>query len=146
MLVECARIISVHDGQLTVTGTRPAHCARCVAGKGCGGGIIGKLVSRPDQQITLAAPAGVDWQPGQLVQLQVPARVLLSSAAVVYLGPLAGLIIGALCGFAVGRTDLTTAAGAAAGLLAGIAGVARFASGVHQRRLALAVTAVQQPR
>ncbi|NNF16027.1 MAG: SoxR reducing system RseC family protein [Gammaproteobacteria bacterium] len=132
MLIECAHITAVHGDQITLESSRPANCARCAAGQGCGGGIFARLVASQKSQITVSAGRNHTWQPGQQVRLQLPANAVLKAAALVYILPLAGLMLGAALGAGIGTSDQAVAAGSLLGLLVAAALVWRVAPGFRR--------------
>ena len=106
MLFECATITSVSDGRLTLQSIRGSACERCARGEGCGGGIIGKLAFRRQPELELNVPLAQQFKVGQRVELSVPARRVMALAAVVYLIPLVGLLVGAMAGQWLLGTDI----------------------------------------
>ncbi|MGM0450037.1 MAG: SoxR reducing system RseC family protein [Pseudomonadota bacterium] len=97
-----------------------AGCPRCAAGEGCGQGLLGVMRGEP-RPVTLwvTVPEGSEVAPGDCVMLTVPPSALVAGAALVYLAPLAGLVLGAVVADTLvpGPEALTVAAG-----LAGLAG------------------------
>lgn len=77
---------------------RGSACERCARGEGCGGGIIGKLAFRTQPVLEIDVPDAGEFAPGQTVELSVPAQRVMALAALVYLIPLLGLLLGALSG------------------------------------------------
>ncbi|MCZ6560926.1 MAG: SoxR reducing system RseC family protein [Gammaproteobacteria bacterium] len=73
-----------------------AGCERCAQGKGCGGGLLSKLLG--DRLFQLRVPAPDDIKVGDQVQLGISERALLGASCLVYLLPLFALLMGALLG------------------------------------------------
>lgn len=73
-----------------------AGCARCAEGKGCGGGLLSRLLG--DRLFQLRVPVSADIRVGDQVQLGISEGALLSAACLMYLLPLFALITGALVG------------------------------------------------
>lgn len=115
-VIECA-------GQRARVRVQPAQgCPRCAAGEGCGQGVIGAMrgESRPvDFWITV--PEGERVSPGDAVMLTMAPSALVAGSALVYLLPLAGLVLGAILGqgLTAGSEAVTTMAGAV-GLVGGL--------------------------
>src|SRR5690606_19948088 len=126
MLYERATVLE-HDGRWAwVQAASQAGCARCAAGRGCGGGIFGRLLgSRLHRVRALNEPAA---KPGDTVLLGLAEAVLWQGALRVYGWPLGLLLVGLLAG---------QTGGDAGALLGGVIG---FGSGWllgrwHSRRL-----------
>lgn len=68
-------------------------CSSCSSQKSCGTGIVSKAVGNKSLNWQLNTEKCV--KPGQVVEIGLPEKSLLQSAAVVYLIPLFALIIGA---------------------------------------------------
>jgi len=68
-------------------------CNSCSSQKSCGTGIVSKAVGSKSLHWHLVTPKAV--KKGQVVEIGLPEKSLLQSAAVVYLIPLFALIIGA---------------------------------------------------
>ncbi len=120
MLSECAEIIQLHEDGLTVRSRRPAACAKCERGEGCGGGLVGRLLRNPDQTLFVNTQPDSAWEKGQSVQLLIPASTVLRLAAVAYGLPLLGVMLGALIASFVSENNALTILSAVAGLVAGI--------------------------
>lgn len=120
MLFECATITSISSTHLTLQSARGSACERCARGKGCGGGVIGKLVFRRQPVLELDLPGLADYAVGQRVELSVPAQRVMKLAALVYLIPLAGVLIGALCGHWLLGSDAAAIVTSIAGFVASI--------------------------
>jgi len=97
-------------------------CQRCASGQGCGGGLLGSLLGDRLHRIRVER-RGFELQPGDQVELGIREIGLVWAAAIAYLLPLAGLLIGAVAaGAAAGfDSDGYTLVGGLAGLLLAIA-------------------------
>lgn len=73
-----------------------AGCARCAEGKGCGGGLLGRLLG--DRLFQLRVPVRTGISVGDQVQLGISEGALLGAACLMYLLPLLALLAGALIG------------------------------------------------
>ncbi len=90
-------VIECQQGRARVRVEPAPGCPRCAAGEGCGQGIIGAMrgESRPvDFWVTV--PEGERLSPGDAIMLAMAPSALMAGSALVYLLPLAGLILGAL--------------------------------------------------
>ncbi|MEQ6885864.1 SoxR reducing system RseC family protein [Salicola sp. Rm-C-2C1-2] len=102
-----------------------AGCARCAAGEGCGQGLLGAMrkASGPES-FWVTVPGHETLVPGSRVVLRVAPADLVAGAAMVYLVPLLGLILGAfLVEVAVGGSQGATTAAGIAGLVGGLLSV-----------------------
>lgn len=126
VILEPAVVLESADGVARVRCLRQAGCARCAEGRGCGGGIFGRLLGDRLHVVEALyqdpAPA-----PGSEVVIGLPESAVLGAAVVQYLLPLLTMLVGAVLGSAVtGGGDAAAVAGAATGLLAGLWHARRF--------------------
>ncbi|GBF30857.1 hypothetical protein MnTg04_00808 [bacterium MnTg04] len=92
-----------------------AGCERCAEGKGCGGGLLSRLLG--DRLFQLRVPVSAGIGVGDQVQLGISEGALLGAACLMYLLPLLALISGALIGDFLGGDGLALLLGSL-GLLA----------------------------
>ena len=85
------RVISSRDGMLQVCFERPEMCEKC--------GACGK---HPETLVQLAGDAEI----GDFVDVEMPEAQLLKVSLLVYLTPLAGLLIGLFAGMALFENEL----------------------------------------
>lgn len=90
MIEERARVSRVDAGGVWVRALGAEGCARCAEGRGCGGGMLSRLVSprRPEVAVSGSLPA---LRAGDAVVVGLPENALLSAALVVYAAPVAGM-------------------------------------------------------
>jgi len=116
------RILSLtHDAnppRAVVEVTTSLRCARCVAGKGCGAGLIGG--SSEPRRIDAQVASGLDLREGDEVRIELAPDDLLHASLLAYGLPLAGAVIGAGIAWASGLGDLGAAVAALAGVALGI--------------------------
>ena len=96
-------------------------CPRCASGEGCGQGVIGAMrggAGPVDFWVTV--PEGESVSTGDAIMLTIAPSALMAGSALLYLLPLAGLVLGALLAqvLAVGGEAVISLAGAA-GLIGG---------------------------
>ncbi|MFO7787814.1 MAG: SoxR reducing system RseC family protein [Halospina sp.] len=100
-----------------------AGCPRCAAGEGCGQGLLGAMRGEPTPgEFWITVPEAERVTPGDRVLLRVAPSALVAGAALVYMVPLLGLVLGAvlaqaLAGGGEGVTTVAGIGGLAAGLL-----------------------------
>lgn len=114
-----ARVLQVQDGRATLACDESTACAACAPGRGCGMRWLGRDSRRP---LVLAADRVGDatLSTGDTVTVTVADGDLLSSAARLYLPPLAGLLVGPiLARYLLQSGDELAALAAAVGLLGG---------------------------
>ena len=92
-----------------------AGCERCAEGKGCGGGLLSRLLG--DRLFQLRVPVSAGIGVGDQVQLGISEGALLGAACLMYLLPLLALISGALIGDFLGGDGVALLLGSL-GLLA----------------------------
>jgi sigma-E factor negative regulatory protein RseC len=119
VIEERAVVSRVEDGRVWVRPFGVESCARCREGRGCGGGVIGRLVSRrrPDVPVQLrqALP-----RVGDVVIVGVEEQALMQAALAVYALPILTLLLAG--GFAhqvLQAHELLVAAFGALGLIGG---------------------------
>jgi sigma-E factor negative regulatory protein RseC len=90
MIEQQAQVLSVSGGKVSVRIGAGSGCATCDAGKGCGGGVFGRLLRR--RPVVLKLDNTVEAGAGQAVVVGLPERLFLKLTARFYLFPLlAGL-------------------------------------------------------
>lgn len=100
MMTALATVSAVHatakgyDVELSCE--QQTSCSSCSSQKSCGTGIVSKAVGNKSLHWHLLTQKAV--KEGQVVEIGLPEKSLLQSAAVVYLVPLFALILGALLG------------------------------------------------
>ncbi|MFT5603243.1 MAG: sigma-E factor negative regulatory protein RseC [Paracoccaceae bacterium] len=95
-MLESGRIVAVDDGALWVETIRQSTCGSCAAQKGCGQGMLNKVGDGKRNHIRVlldGAPVS-HFKLDDQVEFSVPDHVLLKAAAIVYLLPLASMLIG----------------------------------------------------
>lgn len=126
MITETGRVLEVDGEWAWIACRRQVECARCAEGRGCGGGVLGKLLG--DRLHRVRATTGkVQVATGDLVTIGLAEHAILQAAAVVYLAPLlAALAGGAIAVALTDGGDLPAIAGAIVGLLGGLAWARHF--------------------
>lgn len=124
MIEEQAEVTDIDGVHAWVSCRAQQGCARCAAGNGCGGGVLGRWLGDRLHRVRVVHQGGIAV--GDCVVIGLDERVLLRAAAAVYGVPLAALLVGASAGQALYGTDAAALAGAAAGFAAGFAWVHVF--------------------
>ena len=123
-MTESPGVVVRTEGEFAVVEAEAqAGCGRCDSVGGCSAGVLSRLFCSGPRQVR--ALNRIRARPGERVVLGVQEGALLRSAGLAYAWPLLLSLTGAMAGSSlagdpVGR-DLYGAAGAAAGLLAGLA-------------------------
>jgi sigma-E factor negative regulatory protein RseC len=121
LITETGRVLEVEGAWAWVACRRQAECARCAEGRGCGGGILGRMLGDRLHKVR-ASTGAVAVAPGDQVLIGLGEEVVLRAAAAVYLVPLLLALGGAVAAAALtGAGDLAAVPGAAAGLVLGLA-------------------------
>ncbi len=125
MIEETGQVVEVRDRYAWVTTEPRTGCNRCVARSGCGTTVLAKVLGRRNAPVQVINDIGA--AAGDRVVIGIPETGLVRGSLAVYSAPLAGLFAGALAGHylfagsAALTADLASIAGAAAGLVAGLA-------------------------
>ena len=124
MIRETVTVTAVETDCLWVEGAAKTTCGSCSARQGCGQRLLGKLMARPNVvRVPLRGGNSADYQVGKEVEIGVAEQTLVNAALLIYLLPLAGLLLG--CGLAqsVPLGEWGTVCFGIAGLLIGAVGV-----------------------
>jgi sigma-E factor negative regulatory protein RseC len=147
MLVETGRVVAVEPEALWVETIRQSTCGSCAANRGCGHGLLNRIVDGRTGYIrVLAGPSGtagcaVDDQ----VRISIPEQVILRGSLVVYVLPLLFMLAGAAGAdslWSAGGSELAGIGGAAAGLGLGFA-LVRWHAWRHRQDRALQPTLLE---
>ncbi|WP_105103909.1 SoxR reducing system RseC family protein [Microbulbifer pacificus] len=119
MIEERGRVVALDDTGIWVETVQRSSCHGCAAKSGCGTGLLGDFWSRASQvRVAVSPQAHASVQLHDTVVIGIAENTLASSALIVYLLPLAALVLGALAGQSLG-TEIMAILGAAAGLIFG---------------------------
>lgn len=129
MIEQQGRVVAAQDGHIEVRVGASAGCGACEAGKGCGAGLLGRLLRR--KEVVLAFENEIGAAVGQAVVVGLPEPVFLRLVLRLYLYPLLAALGGAIAGqflavhlqFSELTTDLAVLSG---GLLAGFLAITRL--------------------
>jgi sigma-E factor negative regulatory protein RseC len=125
MIEQQAVILSVDDQKdnpqvsiATLEIERKTACGLCGKTRGCGNAIWGKLFAH--QSSAFKAQNIINARVGQSVVVGINEKALLKSALLLYLLPLATMLIAAIVAMQVNNTDISAMVGALIGLLLGL--------------------------
>jgi len=121
MIDERVVVVRVEGDRAWVRSAAGSGCGQCDAGAGCGAGLWRRAFGLRQREMVL--PNGAGLGVGDEVWLRLPERLLLGSAAMLYLLPLLTLAIGAMIGGypgAGGGTELWSLLGAVVGFGVGL--------------------------
>jgi sigma-E factor negative regulatory protein RseC len=121
VIEERAIVSRVADGGVWVRPFGVESCQRCAEGRGCGGGVLGRLVGRARPEVQVGGDiAGL--RSGDGVIVGVDEAALMQASLWVYLVPLAGMFAaGAFAHGLLQAHDLLVAAFGLTGLVGGFA-------------------------
>lgn len=126
MITETGRVLEVEGDWAWVACRRQVECARCAEGRGCGGGVLGKLLGDRLHKVR-AATGAVAVEPGDQVLIGLSEEAVMRAAAAVYLVPLLLALAGGVAvATLAGGGDLAALAGAAGGLVLGLGWARRY--------------------
>ncbi|MFN2300889.1 MAG: SoxR reducing system RseC family protein [Gammaproteobacteria bacterium] len=124
MIEEQAEVTDIDGLHAWVACRAQQDCARCAAGNGCGGGILGRWLGDRLHRVRVVHQGEIAV--GDCVIIGLDERALLRAAAAIYGIPLLAMLAGAVTGQTLYGHDAAALAGAAAGLAAGFAWVRVF--------------------
>lgn len=116
-------IVEMHrdaaPARVVVEVTSAPGCARCAAGKGCGGGLLdGRTTPR---RVDALLPDHLELQRGDRVWLELAPEDLLQAALAAYGTPLLAMLLAAAGAYLAGSTEpqavVATLLGAGAGMI-----------------------------
>lgn len=96
MIEQQGRIMSLHGARAIIMVGASSGCPACDAGKGCGAGIFGRMMSRKPLMLELDNPLQI--KAGQAVMVGIPETYFLGLMARLYLLPLLAGLLGAVLG------------------------------------------------
>jgi sigma-E factor negative regulatory protein RseC len=121
MIEERAIVSRVGDGAVWVKPFGVESCPRCAEGRGCGGGVLGRLVGRTRPEVQVGGGIS-DLRSGETVIVGVEESALMQASLWVYLVPLVGMFTaGAFAHGLLQAHDLLVAAFGLTGLVGGFA-------------------------
>ncbi len=116
MIEAVGTVLRCEAGQVWLTWQSQSACGHCEQGDQCGTGVVAKALV--PKRNTLTLPSERRFVPGTQLRLGIEESDLLSASALVYLSPLAGLLLGAAAGqWLTGQEGWTIVAGLAGGTL-----------------------------
>ena len=92
-------------------------CARCAAGKGCGGGL---LAGDRKRRVQALVASGVDVRRGDEVRIELSPRNLLKASWLVYGVPLTGAVTTAALAYLLDFGDVAASFAAIGGIVTGM--------------------------
>jgi sigma-E factor negative regulatory protein RseC len=121
VIEERAIVSRIDEGGTWVKAFGPESCPRCAEGRGCGGGVLGRLVGRRHSDVCVDG-AIRDLRCGETVIVGVDEAALMQASLWVYLVPLVGMFAaGAFAQLVLHAHDLLVAGFGLAGFAGGFA-------------------------
>ena len=135
MIEQEAFVIRADAEVATVEAVRRSACSGCQAAAGCGTSLLDRFFGRRPPRLMLKNGLGV--AAGDAVVIGVPEGAMLRAAAAAYLGPLVGLILGAIAGrqwlaSAAAGSEWPSVLGAAIGFGLALRLVGRYSRALQQ--------------
>lgn len=114
-MIETQATVTAQEGDYALVEANQGGCGRCHEQGGCGGNNASRLFCHGPRHFRVLNPLGV--KVGEKVLVGVPDGAVSHSVLVLYLLPLALLVLGAVAGAALmpGARDAAAAAGALSG-------------------------------
>ncbi len=128
-MIESGRVVAIETNALWVETQQQTTCGNCAAQKGCGQGLLQQLY--PARQNDLRVLLGADdsatpYAIGDRVEFCLPDHIIVAGSALLYLVPVAGLLLGAVVGEQFFVNELAIIGAAFAGFCFAAAGVRLF--------------------
>lgn len=96
MIEETATVVECSNGQAVLEAQRQSTCGSCAAKSGCGTAVFAKTLGKKSSRITVDNTHNL--QVGDMVMVGLHENALLLTSFVIYLLPLAGLLLFAITG------------------------------------------------
>jgi sigma-E factor negative regulatory protein RseC len=146
MMFESGRVVAVEPDGLWVETIRQSTCGACAARKGCGHSVINSI-SDGQRSLVRVLPGDhvlSDCTVDDRVRFSIPEEVILRGSLVVYILPLACMLLGAVLAahYLQGSQDLLAATGAAVGFGMGFA-LVRWHAWLHREDVRMQPTLVE---
>jgi sigma-E factor negative regulatory protein RseC len=143
MLIETGRVVALEDGALWVETIRQSTCGNCAANKGCGHGLLNRIGDGRSGYVRVltgtvaTGRCSIDDQ----VRIGIPEQVILRASMLIYMLPLACMLVGAAAAQALwpAAAELAAVGGAVSGLALGF-GLVRWHAWRHRHDRALQPT------
>ncbi len=103
MIKENAKVVELRDGVAVVETQRKVACQSCAVNKGCGTGLIARVLG--NKRFFLEALNPVQAQVGEEVVVGIEDRALVSSSLLAYAMPLLMMLAGGIAGDLVSRSS-----------------------------------------
>ena len=122
MIEEQAQVVDIIGSRLVLQAQTQSACGRCAASKGCGTSVLAKVIGRKFTRFQ--AENTIDAAVGDTVVVGISEDALLKGSLMVYVMPIAGMIVFALLAdvyftAALAQRDLFIALAGIFGLVAG---------------------------
>ncbi|MDA0423652.1 SoxR reducing system RseC family protein [Stutzerimonas frequens] len=101
MIEEIAVVSAVEADSVRVTAARTSACAQCASKSNCSQGVLSQWGQGKTVEIEILNPDALPVRPGQQVMIGLEEDSLVRASLLVYLLPLALLVVGALLGAAL---------------------------------------------
>ncbi len=129
MIEERALVIEASDGYAWVETQRQSSCGNCSVNKGCGTAVLAKVMG--NRRTRLRVLSDFSLRAGDEVIIGIGEHALVQGSLAVYIGPLAGMLVGAGFGqLALGSETASVLLGIG-GLLGGFLWLWRFGQGIR---------------
>ncbi len=111
------RVVVVTDTKAWVESEAKSACGSCAMAKGCGTKVISGYFGKNAAPFEMAND--FEGAVGDRLEIGIENTAILKASALIYLLPLAGLVIGAILGAALNTSDIFSAGLGLIGLMAG---------------------------
>lgn len=150
---ESGRVVAIESDALWVETLQKTTCGSCAAQKGCGQGILQQLYpARPNHLRVLmtendayATDSARPYCIGDRVEFSLPDHIIVTGSLLLYLVPIAGLLLGSVLGGQLFAHELGVIASAIVGFCSAATGVRLLTKG-HEDNAAMQAQLVGRVR
>lgn len=103
MIEEQAQVIAVSPAGIRVRVERKSACGHCQVASTCGYGALERFMLQRDRAIEFDLPGQHGFAVGESLVIGIADRLLITSAALVYLVPLGFIFLGLILGAGLGK-------------------------------------------
>lgn len=132
-MIESGRVVAIEADALWVETQQQTTCGNCSVQKGCGQGLLQQLYPARQNHLRVllaehasTSDSATSYAIGDRVEFSLPDHIIVAGSALLYLVPIAGLLLGALLGGQLFANELAIIATAFAGFCLAATGVRLF--------------------
>lgn len=135
MIIQRGRVLRIEGPYVWVACESQQACELCAAGRGCGGGLLGRVLGTRLLEVRAVSGHG-EVAAGDSVEIGLEESAVLRGAIITYVLPLLAVLVGVVVGWSIGppASDGWQLLGVAVGLAVGLTAVRRMSRRVASDR------------